>query len=102
MARLVAATSSANDVRGLPAVVTRKPLAFNNGTIFDQLESSANAPCTRTIFLAAPAESPCGIVTPPKEYDPTAPTTAVIAMSVRIGPSISTNVATVVQCESPR
>src|ERR1700680_574000 len=71
-ARLVAATSSANDVRGLPAVVTRSPLAFSNGTIFDQLESSANAPCTSTTFFAAPAEPACAIVAPPNEDDPTA------------------------------
>src|SRR6266852_1218922 len=88
MARLVAATSSANDVRGLPAVVTRKPLAFNSGTIFDQLEASANAPCTNTTFFAAPAELPCAIVTPPNEYDPTAYMTATATMSVRIGPSV--------------
>src|SRR5258706_1941595 len=86
MARLVAATSSANEVRGLPAVVTRKPLAFNNGTIFDQLESSANAPCTSTTFFAAPVEPPCAIATPPNEYNPTVDTTAIVAITVRIGP----------------
>src|SRR5712664_1553928 len=91
MARLVAATSSAKDVRGFPAVVTRKPLAFSNGTTFDQLESSANAPCTSTTFFAAPAERPCAIVAPPSEYHPTAYTTAVTIMSVRIGPPVASS-----------
>src|ERR1051326_239090 len=50
MARLVAATSSANDVRGVPTDVTRYPLASSRGITFDQLDPSANAPCTRTTF----------------------------------------------------
>jgi hypothetical protein len=58
-----------------------------NGTIFDQLESSANAPCTSTTFFAAPAEPPYAIVAPPKEYERTAYTTAIATMSVRMGPS---------------
>src|SRR6266699_948854 len=86
IARLAAATSSAKDVRGLPAVVTRRPLAFSNGMTFDQLESSANAPRTSTTFFAAPAELRCAIVAPPNEYDPTADTTAIVAITVRIGP----------------
>src|SRR5258708_489544 len=89
IARLAAATSSAKDVRGLPAVVTRRPLAFSNGTTFDQLESSANAPCTSTTFFAAPAPPLCAIAAPPNEYDPAAYTTAVTAKSVRIGPPVA-------------
>src|ERR1700741_1945030 len=91
MARLVASTSSAKEVRGLPAVVTRSPFAFSNGTIFDQLESSANAPCTSTTFFAEPAEFRCAIVAPPIEYDPTAYATAIVVMSVRIGPPVGSS-----------
>src|ERR1700746_1424926 len=87
MARLVAAMSSAKEVRGLPAVVTRKPLAFSNGTTFDQLASSAKAPCTHTTFFAAAVEPPCGIAATPNEYNPPAHAIATVAMSVRIGPS---------------
>src|SRR5882672_5051899 len=56
MARRVAATSSAYEVRGIATDVTRYPLARSSGMTFDQLEPSAKAPCTRTTFRTAMAD----------------------------------------------
>src|SRR5690606_37866455 len=51
IARLVAATSSAKEVRGFCTAITLYPFAWSLVTTLDQLLPSANAPCTKTMFL---------------------------------------------------
>src|SRR5262245_52809063 len=55
IARWVAATSSASDVSGFCTAVTLYPLACKIGITLDQLEPSANAPWTSTMFLTGAA-----------------------------------------------
>src|SRR6202789_4214443 len=50
MIRLVAATSSANEVNGFWTQTTWKPFFSSKGTTLDQLDPSAHAPCTRTML----------------------------------------------------
>src|ERR1700733_13607843 len=50
MARRTVATSASYELSGNCTAVTFNPLATSNGITFDQLEASAQAPWTRTIF----------------------------------------------------
>src|SRR3984893_10195908 len=49
--RRVTATSSAREVSGICAAVTRKPVSRKRGITPRQLEPSAQAPCTSTTFI---------------------------------------------------
>src|SRR4051812_10113453 len=51
-ARLVASTDSASDDSGFCTAVTLRPAAWRIGITSDQLEPSAQAPCTSTTFFA--------------------------------------------------
>src|SRR4051794_29317589 len=51
-ARLVAWTESASDDSGFCTAVTLSPAAWRIGITSDQLEPSAQAPCTSTTFFA--------------------------------------------------
>src|ERR1700712_1431695 len=67
MARVVAAVSAAREFSGFCTATTWKPLACSNGMILDQLEPSAQAPCTRTMLwtpfgLASAAMALCSVV----------------------------------------
>src|ERR1700679_3640462 len=56
MIRFVAATSSANEVNGFCTQTTWNPFPCRIGISLGQLEPSAHAPCTKTMFFArAPA-----------------------------------------------
>src|ERR1700684_2811225 len=50
MAPRTVATSASYELSGNCTAVTFNPLATSNGITFDQLEASAQAPWTRTIF----------------------------------------------------
>src|SRR5580692_1735493 len=50
--RKAESTASANVVRGFCTEVTLRPAACNRGITSDQLDPSANSPCTSTTLLA--------------------------------------------------
>src|SRR5690606_31583475 len=54
IALLVAATSSSKEVSGFWTATTLYPFFCNRGITLDQLEPSAKAPWTSTIFLTPP------------------------------------------------